>query len=231
MFVNHNYVFFLLQFNDITTRLTRLMSRINSFPAYNSIQFHAKWNEIPPIKLHSAVFNGEITRVRFLIEVLHFDHRFHDLLHTAAACGDLNIVRYFIEDRQVHAAANKETPLHVAALNGHLHIVKYLVGTHQMDPTSSCLDNNHCSPLHYACISGNLDVVKYLMSEIKQHDLIDVNEEAIYGITPIHFAAASDNPKLIRFLIECPFQVKAECDVHSKDEVIVTLHNAFMSFR
>ena len=97
------------------------------------------------------MFNGEITQVRFLIEVLHFDHRFHDLLHTATACGDLNIVRYLIEDRKLNAATesmNKETPLHLAALNGHLHIVTYLVGTQQVDPISSCLDNNDCSPLH-----------------------------------------------------------------------------------
>ena len=220
MFVDHNYVF-LLQLNYIATRLRSLLSGI-TFPAY--IQLHAKWNEVPPIKLHSAVFNGEIIQVRFLIEVLHCNsvEQGHFLLHVAAAYGHLNIVRYFIEDWKLNAATestNKETPLHFAALNGHLHIVKYLVGIQLVDPTS--LDNNNCSPLHNACRSGNVDVVKYLMSEIQQHQLLDVNEKAIDGITPIHFAAATGSPNLIRFLLKelkLSFQV-AECDLQSKDEV------------
>ena len=216
-------MFFSLQHNDKATRFTSLLSGIKSFPAYFSIQ--SKWNEVPPLKLHSAVFNGEITQVRFLIEVLHCDSneqgRF--LLHIAAAYGHLNIVKYFIEDRKFNAATesmNKETPLHLAALNGHLHIVKYLVSTQLMDPTS--LDNNDCSPLHNACRSGNLDVVKYLMSEIQRHQPLDVNEKAIDGITPIHFAAESGNPNLIQFLLKelkPSFQVIAECDLKSKDGV------------
>ena len=223
MFVDHDHVF-LLQLNDIALRLTSLLSGINSFPAY--LHFYAKWNEIPPIKLHSAVFNGKITQVRFLIEVLYCNNSVEQgqfLLHVAAAYGHLNIVRYFIEDRKLNAATestNKETPLHFAALNGHLHIVKYLVGTQLVDPTS--LDNNHCSPLHNACRSGNIDVVKYLMSEIQQQQPLDVNEKAIDGITPFHFAAATGSPNLIRFLLKelkPSFQVIAECDLQSKDEV------------
>ena len=192
--------------------------------AYMVILPHSEWSDIPVFKLHAAAFNGEIARVRFLVEVLHCDNF---LLHTAAACGDLIIVKYFIEDRQVNAATesmNKETPLHLAALNGHLHIVKYLVSTQLVDPTS--LDNNNCSPLHNACRSGNVDVVKYLMSEIQNHQLLDVNEKAIDGITPIHFAAATGRPNLIRFLLKelkPSFQVIAECDLQSKDEVIVII--------
>ena len=210
--------------NDIALRATSLLSGINSFPAY--IRLHAKWNEVPPIKLHSAVFNGEITQVRFLIEVLYWNNSVEQgqfLLHIAAAYGHLNIVRYFIEDRKLNAATesmDKETPLHLAALNGHLHIVKYLVGTQQVDPTS--LDNNNFSPLHNACRSGNIDVVKYLMSEIQQQQPLDVNEKAIDGITPIHFAAATGSPDLIRFLLKelkPSFQVIAACDLQSKDKV------------
>ncbi|XP_064387404.1 poly [ADP-ribose] polymerase tankyrase-1-like isoform X5 [Halichondria panicea] len=212
------------QLNDIALRATSLLSGINSFPAY--IHLHAKWNEVPPpIKLHSAVFNGEITQVRFLIEVLYCNNSVEQgqfLLHTAAAYGHLNIVRYFIEDRKFNPATestNKETPLHFAALNGHLHIVTYLVGSQLVDPTS--VDNNHCSPLHNACRSGNIDVVKYLMSEIQQHELLDVNEKAIDGNAPIHFAAESGNLDLIQFLLKelkLSFQMIAECDLQSKDK-------------
>ncbi len=231
MSVDHNYMFFLLlQLNYIATRLTSFLSGIKSFPASISIQ--SKLSEVPPLNLYSAVFNGKITEVLFLIEVLHCNihkcsnEQGHIPLHTAAACGDLNMVKFFIEDKNSHAASkstmNKETPLHLAALNGHLHIVKYLVSTQLMDPTS--LDNNDCSPLHNACRSGNLDVVKYLMSEIQRHQPLDVNEKAIDGITPIHFAAESGNPSLIRFLLKelkPSFQVIADCDVHSKDKVLI----------
>ncbi len=98
-----------------------------------------------------------------------------------------------------------------------------------MDPTS--LDNNDCSPLHNACRSGNLDVLKYLMSEIQRHQPLDVNEKAIGGITPIHFAAECGNPNLIQFLLKKlkpSFQVIAECDLKSKDEVIHHTYNTIV---
>ena len=59
------------------------------------------------------------------------------------------------------------------------------------------------------------------MSEIQQHELLDVNEKAMDGITPTHFVAASGSPSLIQFLLELKpsFQVIAECDLKSKDEV------------
>ncbi len=220
--------FLLLQLNYIATRLTSFLSGIKSFPACISIQ--SELSEVPPLNLYSAVFNGKIIQVLFLIEVLHCNihkcsnEQGHIPLHTAAACGDLKMVQFFIEVMKIMAATesmNKETPLHLAALNGHLHIVKYLVSAQLMDPTS--LDNNDCSPLHNACRSGNLDVLKYLVSEIQRHQPLDVNEIAIDGSTPIHLAAESDNPSLIRFLLKelkPSFQVIAGCDVHSKDEVI-----------
>ncbi len=204
-------------------------------------------NEPPPsvkvasLKVHSATFNGERTKVRFLAEVfrcnpLAVTREGNTALHTAAAGGDLVSLKYLIEDRLVNAATesiNGETPLHLAASNGHLNIVKYLLGTQQVDPL--VLDKSLCSPLHDSCRGGDLNTVKYLMYESQQHQPVDVNEQTAAGWTMLHYAAASGNSELISYLLtgnllqgDTPSQ--GQCEVNCKDKVrcmlIITLRSS-----
>lgn len=196
-------------------------------------------NEPPPsvkvasIKVHSAAFNGERTKLRFLVEVfrcspLAVNREGNTALHTAAASGDLLSLKYMIEDRLVNAATesiNGETPLHLVALNGHLNIVTYLVGTQQVDPL--VLDKNLFSPLHESCRGGDLNTVKYLMYESQQHQLVDVNEQTAGGQTMLHCAALSGNSELISCLLtgnllqgDTPSQ--GHCDVNCQTKVRLT---------
>ncbi len=193
-------------------------------------------NEPPPsvkvasIKVHSAAFNGERTKLRFLVEVfrcspLAVNREGNTALHTAAATGDVISLKYMIEDRLVNAATesiNGETPLHHAAFNGHLNIVTYLVGTQQVDPL--VLDNYLSSPLHESCRGGDLNTVKYLMYESQQHQPVDVNEQTDEGWTMLHCAAFSGNSELISYLLtgnllqgDTPSQ--GHCDVNCQTEV------------
>ena len=191
-------------------------------------------DELTPLKkiasseLHSAVFNGEVTKVRLLVEVFHcsplaVDKEGHTSLHTAATCGDLNILKYFIEERLVNAASesvSQKTPLHCAAENGQLSVVEYLVGAQQVDPL--VLDKNLVSTLHMACLSGSLSTVKYLMHESQQHQPHYVNtaERTSGGATLIHYAAQSGSPEVINFLLTSSAFSKRE-DLNSRDKVIL----------
>ena len=193
-------------------------------------------NELPPLKksasskLHSAVFNGEITKVQLLVKVFHcsplaVSKEGYIPLHIATTCGHLDILKYFIEERLVNAASesvSQETPLHYAAENGQLSVVEYLVGTQLVDPL--ILDKNLVSPLHLACGSGSLSTVKYMMHKIQQHHLLHVNtaERTSRGRTLIHYAAQSGSPEVINFLLTSSDLFKKE-DVNSRDKVILSL--------
>jgi len=59
------------------------------------------------------------------------------ILHYAARYGHLNIVQFFISEKNCSPnipGDNDGTPLHYAAANGQLHIVKYLIDEQGCDP-------------------------------------------------------------------------------------------------
>ena len=184
--------------------------------------------KIASSKLHSAVFNGELTKVRLLVEVfrcspLTFNRDGHTALHTAASCGDLAMLKYFIEDKLVNASietSSQETPLHFAALNGHLSVIMYLVESQMVDPL--ILDGQLVSPLHNGFMSGNLSTVQYLLHECQQNQLLDVSDKTSSGRTLIHYAAQSGSPKVIAFLLTHSCNDKLTVgneSINSKDKV------------
>ena len=172
-------------------------------------------NEPPPLgkiasaKLHPAVFNGELNKVRFLIEVFHcspltVNRKGHTALHTAAACGELGILRFFVEERVVNSAVesvSRETVLHCSAENGQLSVVKYLVETQMVDPL--ILDEQLLSPLHSACKSGNMNTFKYLIKECEPHH---ISERTSSGRTLLHYAATSGSSEIISFLLSSNYK-------------------------
>ena len=159
------------------------------------------------------MFNRELAKVRLLVEVFHcsplaVNREGHTALHTAAAIGELTILKYFIEDRVVNAATEsvgKETPLHCAAENGHLSTVMYLVGVQLVDP--QILDDKLMSPLHCACKGGILSTVQYLMKECLQQPS-DLIKRTLTGRTLLHYAAESESPEVINFLLTSRFNDK-----------------------
>ena len=194
-------------------------------------------NEPPPMakiassKLHSAVFNGDLAKVRLLVEVFHcsplaVNREGHTALHTAAASGELTILKYFIEDRLVNAATEsvgKETSLHCAAENGHLPTVMYLVGVQLVDP--QILDSQLISPLHKACMSGSLSTLQYLTHVCEQQPS-DPVKKTLTGRTLIHFAAESGSPEVINFLLTSRYNDKPLLEkesINSKDKVRVVV--------
>ncbi len=191
---------------------------------------------LPPLikdassRLHSAVFNGEVTKVHLLVEVFKCSpHTVNKVgltaSHTAAVSGNLSLLKYFLEDRLVLAGIQSHTNLsllHVAAYNGHQMLVKYLVKDHQMDPL--LLDKWLNSPLHGACLNGDLETVKYLVNEIKESQPFDINQKTSNGLTFMHCAAISGNAKLTEYLLKTSYE--SPLIVHCGDKVnfLVTVY-------
>ena len=175
------------------------------------------------------MFSGELAKVRLLVEVFHcsplaVNREGHTALHTAAAVGELTIMKYFIEDRLVNAATEsvgEETPLHCTAENGHLSTVMYLVGVQLVDP--QILDSQLISPLHKACMSGSLSTVQYLVHESQQQPS-NYLKRTLTGRTLLHYAAESGSPEVINFLLTSRFAdnpILEKESLNSKDKVSI----------
>ena len=169
--------------------------------------------KIPDCELQSAVFNGELNRLRLLVEVFHcsllvLSREGYTALHIAAASGELTILKYLVEDRLVNAATkslSQETPLHCAAKNGHLPAIKYLVEIQMVDPLA--FDGQQLSSLHCACTSGSLNTVQYLMEECQRHQSHGLNERTSSNRTLVHYAAVSGSSKVLHFLLTSSYLI------------------------
>ena len=99
------------------------------------------------------------------------------MLHDAAESGNLDLVKYLVEEKNLDVKAKSEsgyTVLHSAAWNGNLEMVKYLI---KNGADVNAKSESGRTVLHSAA-SGNLDLVKYLVEEKK----LDVNaKEEVYG--------------------------------------------------
>ena len=84
-----------------------------------------------------ACEDGDLNKVKYLVEVGHVDphscrdeHHHDTPLHWASEYGNLDIVRYLVEERNCDVKCRNKyenTPLHLAAEEGRSYIVQYLI--------------------------------------------------------------------------------------------------------
>ena len=132
------------------------------------------------------------------------------LLHYAAFGGDMNQVKYLVEEKRADVGEKDDdgvTPLHYAAWGGHLDIVKYFVEEKGVD--ANVRSKRGVVPLHYAALGGSLDVVKYFVEEKG----VDVNVKTDWGLVPLHAAAWGGSLDVVKYLVE-----EKGVDVNVKDE-------------
>jgi len=87
------------------------------------------------------------------------------------------------------------TPLHEAAKSGNLDAAECIV---RLGADCSLADNIGQTILHIAALTGNVEAVEYIL----QRDLIRVNHEASFGITPLMVARRSNHRDIIDILIK-----------------------------
>ena len=169
-------------------------------------------------------------------------------VHIACEQNNLDIVKYFIEEKGVKLTEKSSTALQCAChcyewryeqslppVN--LELVRYLIKVCGCDPMA-CSEYKK-SPMNTACEAGNLKLVKVLVSD-------KVDHQDRLGNTPLHYACKHQQLEIVRFLtkekscsqnitnksgqlplhIACDLQslelVKlvssSQCDVHAKTE-------------
>ena len=144
-------------------------------------------------------------------------------LYYAAAQGDLESVKYFIENQgqNINLEDNlNQTLLHKAVFNGHLPVVEYLIRNGadldiknqlNLDFLDSVALNGHFSVIKFleeknvpignlfkAAEKGYLGIVKYLVENKAQ----SVNSKDSSDQTPLHQAAFNGHLNIVKYLVD-----------------------------
>jgi len=146
-------------------------------------------DEAKSLKLFEAVKEGDVEKVKVLVNTQNVDHVHNDseygpitALHVACKMGHTDVVKALIAGGADLDLADKygNTPLIIACHEGHTDVVKALIaGGADLDLAK----NPEITPLQYACKNGHTDVVKALIAGGADLDLADK-----YGNTPLLMA-------------------------------------------
>ena len=151
-------------------------------------------------ELHSAAAEGDVKRVRELLEK-GADPNARDEngvtpLHLAAYWGRVEIVKLLLEYRADQNAKDKfgVTPLHRAAYMGHVEVVKLFL-KHGTNPNVQNKDG--VTPLYAAAYRGHVDVVALLLKHGANPNAKDKD-----GMTPLYVAVLNGHVDVVRLLLE-----------------------------
>lgn len=166
--------------------------------------------------------------IRFLVDDKHADVYQKDsngntLLHAAAWNGQLNVIKYLVEEKKmgvnVRDSDNGFTPLIEAIKLNKVHVFQYLLRVRGVDVNMA--DNQGSTPLHFAVKTGFLEVVRNLVSKgANIHAKDQHGRTALYGACDGSF----DKPgrlNTVRYFIE-----EKGCDPFQKDNYGNTLFHA-----
>ena len=163
-------------------------------------------------------------RVKFLMDNAHQNPLQKDeygdtALHTAVEGGSLDVLKYFIDERNcnpaclgwhgrtpLHDATDHSrgwTPLHISCGRGGLSIVKFLTGEIEKykpmkDLMPSLTTKEKNTPLHFAALNGHIDIVRFFITDLK----CCPNIPGFCGRHPLHDAAEKGHLHIIKYLID-----------------------------
>ena len=143
-----------------------------------------------PLKLYTAIKNGDFDLVNFLIEegadvdAVIEDCNYHPPLNFASAKGHVEIVKLLKKNNAninvVDYCGYGYTPLHQACRKGQIEIAKILI-EHGADVNAT--DRNGATPLHLVCKKGYTEIAD-LLSENKA----DLNKPNNFKVLPLLLA-------------------------------------------
>lgn len=87
------------------------------------------------------------------------------------------------------------SPLHEAVKHGNLDAAKCIM---YLGADVNLVDNVGQTILHVAALTGNVEAVEYIL----EHNLIDVNCEASFGITSLMIAQRNNHSDVIKILVK-----------------------------
>lgn len=121
------------------------------------------------VALHYACARGDVSIVAYLVESIGLDVHVKDKegntpFFTAVEHGNLDLVRYFVDDRQLSALAMKDgniSALHLASNNNHIELMKYLLEK-GCDIEKMSI---YGKPINWAVGSRHIEATKFLLEK------------------------------------------------------------------
>ena len=115
-------------------------------------------------------------------------------LHTACTDGSLDIIEYFVTEKQFQHPKNSAS-MHVHAIckAGKLVLIKVLATPQNV----KCQDSVGNTPLHIACKYKHLKLAMYLVNEVHS-DILHCNK---MGESPLHIACQEEALAIVQFLV------------------------------
>jgi hypothetical protein len=168
----------------------RIITPINALinQSKRIISYQSKVNN----KLIEAISNCKIDKINQILE--HDDPTLDNNLaiRTAAALGNLLIVKKLLNHPEVDPGANNSEALWACAYGKHFDVVRALLIDNRVDPSIN--DN---AVIRLAASDGHLDIVRMLMADPRV-DASDCNNEAI------RFAVKHHNYEIVKELMADP---------------------------
>lgn len=124
-------------------------------------------------------------------------------LHLAAGTGQLEVCRLLLATMEVNVDAEDqfgETPLHYAFRfpNVPTELIQLLLDN---EPNVNAQDKQSQGPLYEACSVGNVAGVRLLLDYHKSNASVDINDEDVFGSTPLHAAIKAGSLDLVKLLV------------------------------
>jgi len=173
----------------------------------------AESDKLKQTPLMFAVNQAKMEDVKLLVEELGADVNQADIngtvvLHTAAMTGELEMVKYLVENG---ADVNKkdatgQSAILSATLAKKIDIITYLV---EKGVSVVEADAGGTTPFHYAAMTGDLDIVKFYVKH-GATAMMETNEQNV----PLDFAAMLGHAELVKWLVE---ELGADVDHVAKD--------------
>jgi len=158
-----------------------------------------------------ACIEGRLEIIKWLFNMVEINLNNNDPvcsygLVTACSAGELELAKFFYNDRSNIFEHHYEDSLLQACKNGHLDIIKWLLS---VKPDIN-ISANYEAPFRFACYYGYLEVAKWLL-EIKP----DINISAVNEA--FRLACDNDNLEIAKWL----FNVKPDIDITIDDHDIL----------
>ncbi|KAH0789970.1 ankyrin repeat protein [Histomonas meleagridis] len=134
--------------------------------------------------------------------------KFEPRIHKAAATGDLESVKFLIEEFGVYKEAKSETtsetPLATAIRFGQLPVVQYLIEEQKVNKETT--DSLGDTPLHVSCETNKLEIAKYLIEKLH----VDHERKNFNGKIPLLYAWEYNSADIVLYLLNLitPIDIK-----------------------
>ena len=128
-----------------------------------------------------------------------------DVLINAAASGNLEMVRFLVEEKNCdigYTDNNGVTPFLASCGSGNIETIKYFV---EKGADTRVRSVSNGTPLASATYSGNADAVKYLLDLGCEHDVTNQ-----WGVAPVHYAAYRGQTEMLKIMMQKGVDIFAE---------------------